>query len=332
MKFSDKLRMARKAKKLTQAALAEQAGLSLRTIIAYEKGETYPQKRSTYQVLAQLLDVSLDYLRNEESEPDLQQPLPKEVWEAKVQQLAHDLGLVPRLTYEEYCEGFRKHAAGHGVILDDNYFQQAQQPTYPMEVTRPAQVADFPALLRIYKQWTAIQKSDDDQPLESIAEKLVHWLDARQCFMMEQDGQPVTWFILECPKAIDYVQNNTTTKPTATMVGPYTVISQQIAISRMFSYCQTCCPNLQIWVEADNAAALAQNREDKVGDRAGAHDAQQVVGGQGGLVGKRAAKTQQQSCHRQDGDGEHKGPAHPLQHAEEFFPHGVLPPNHILGL
>ena len=257
MKFSDKLRMARKAKKLTQAALAEQAGLSLRTIIAYEKGETYPQKRSTYQVLAGLLDVPLDYLRNEESEPDLQQPLPKEVWEAKVQQLAHDLGLVPRLTYEEYCEGFRKHAAGHGVILDDNYFQQAQQPTYPMEVTRPAQVADFPALLRIYKQWTAIQKSDDDQPLESIAEKLVHWLNARQCFMMEQDGQPVTWFVLEFPKTIDYVQNNTTTKPTATMVGPYTVISQQIAISRMFSYCQTCCPNLQIWVEADNAAALA---------------------------------------------------------------------------
>ena len=103
MKFSDKLRMARKAKKLTQAALAEQAGLSLRTIIAYEKGETYPQKRSTYQVLAQLLDVSLDYLRNEESEPDLQQPLPKEVWEAKVQQLVRGLGVVPRLTCEEYC-------------------------------------------------------------------------------------------------------------------------------------------------------------------------------------------------------------------------------------
>ena len=113
MKFGDKLRMARKVKKLTQAVLAEQAGLSLRTIIAYEKGETYPQKRSTYQVLAGLLDVPLDYLRNEESEPDLQQPLPKEVWEAKVQQLAHDLGLVPRLTYEEYCEGFRKHAEAY---------------------------------------------------------------------------------------------------------------------------------------------------------------------------------------------------------------------------
>ena len=257
MKFGDKLRMARKAKKLTQAALAEQAGLSLRTIIAYEKGETYPQKRSTYHVLAQLLDVPLDYLRNEESEPDLQQPLPKEAWEAQVQQLAHDWGLTPRLTYEEYCEGFRKHAAGHGVILDDDYFQQAQQPAYPMEVTRPAQAADFPALLRIYKQWAAIQKSEDEPQLGSLTENLVRWLDARQCFVIEQDGQPVTWFVLEFPQASDYNQHNSATKPTATMAGPYTVISQRIAISRMYSFCQRCCPRLQIWVEADDTAALA---------------------------------------------------------------------------
>lgn len=257
MKFGDKLRMARKAKKLTQAALAEQAGLSLRTIIAYEKGETYPQKRSTYQVLAQLLDVPLDYLRNEESEPNLQQPLPKAAWEAKVQQLAHDLGLVPRLSYEEYCEGFRKNAARHGVVLDDEYFQQAQQPTYPMEVTRPARAADFPALLRIHKQWAAIRKSDDDQPLEAIAEKLVRWLDARQCFVMEQDGQPVTWFVLEFPKASDYGQSDNATKPAATMAGPYTVLSQRVAVSRMYSFCQACCPRLQIWVEAGDTAALA---------------------------------------------------------------------------
>ena len=242
MKFGDKLRMARKAKKLTQAALAEQAGLSLRTIIAYEKGETYPQKRSTYQVLAGLLDVPLDYLRNEESEPDLQQPLPKEAWEAKVQQLAHDLGLVPRLTYEEYCEGFRESAAGHGVILDDEYFQQAQQPEYPMEVTRPAQVADFPALLRIYKQWVAIQKSEGELQLETITENLVRWLDARQCFVMEQDAQLVTWFALEFPKADDYGPNSSEAKTAATMIGPYTVISQRIAISRMYSLCQRCCP------------------------------------------------------------------------------------------
>lgn len=257
MKFGDKLRMARKAKKLTQAALAKQAGLSLRTIIAYEKGETYPQKRSTYQVLAQLLDVPLDYLRNEESDPNLQQPLPKDAWETKVRQLAHDLGLVPRLTYEEYCKGFRKNAAAHGVILDDEYFRQVQQSTYPVEVTRPAQVADFPTLLRIYKQWAAIQRSEDEPQLGAITEKLVRWLDARQCFVVEQDGQPVTWFVLEFPQADDYGPNSSEAKPVATMVGPYTVTSQRIAISRMYSFCQGCCPRLQIWVEADDATALA---------------------------------------------------------------------------
>ena len=45
MTFGEKLRRARREKGLTQAELANQAGLGLRTIIAYEKGETYPQKR-----------------------------------------------------------------------------------------------------------------------------------------------------------------------------------------------------------------------------------------------------------------------------------------------
>ena len=39
MTFGEKLRRARKEKGLTQAELASQAGLGLRTIIAYEKGE-----------------------------------------------------------------------------------------------------------------------------------------------------------------------------------------------------------------------------------------------------------------------------------------------------
>ena len=144
-------------------------------------------------------------------------------------------------------------------------------------VTRPAQVADFPVLLRIYKQWAAIQKSEGEPQLDALAENLVRWLDARQCFVMEQDGQPVTWFVLEFPQADDYNQHNSTTKPTATMVGPYTVIRQRNAISRMYSFCQRCCPNLQIWVEADDATALAcwkghlmakkKTAEDKAGRR-----------------------------------------------------------------
>ena len=40
-------------------------------------------------------------------------------------------------------------------------------------------------------------------------------------------------------------------------MGPYSVISQHIAVSRMYSFCQACFPNLQIWVEADDPTALA---------------------------------------------------------------------------
>ena len=67
MTFGEKLRRARREKGLTQAELANQAGLGLRTIIAYEKGETYPQKRSTYQTLADILGVQADDLHNEET-------------------------------------------------------------------------------------------------------------------------------------------------------------------------------------------------------------------------------------------------------------------------
>lgn len=74
-------------------------------------------------------------------------------------------------------------------------------------------------------------------------------------------------------------------------------------------------------VVKDYAAALTEHRENKIRDGAGPHQAQQVVGGQGSLIGKGTAQTQQQSCHRQDGDGEHKGSAHPLQHAKKLFLH-----------
>ena len=52
MTFGEKVRRLRKEKGWTQAELAKLSGLSLRTIISYEKGESYPKKRSTYDVLA----------------------------------------------------------------------------------------------------------------------------------------------------------------------------------------------------------------------------------------------------------------------------------------
>ena len=78
--FGEKLRRARKEKGLTQAELANQAGLGLRTIIAYEKGETYPQKRSTYQTLANILGMQADELHNEETTASAP-PLSRSHWE-----------------------------------------------------------------------------------------------------------------------------------------------------------------------------------------------------------------------------------------------------------
>ena len=68
MKFGEKLRERRREKGLTQAQLAELAGISKRTVIYYEQGQTYPQNRLVYRKLADALGVDADYLRNENDE------------------------------------------------------------------------------------------------------------------------------------------------------------------------------------------------------------------------------------------------------------------------
>ena len=65
MKFCEKLRSLRNENNMTQSQLADIAGVSLRTVISYEKGESYPKKRSTYDALAKALGTQPDYLRNE---------------------------------------------------------------------------------------------------------------------------------------------------------------------------------------------------------------------------------------------------------------------------
>lgn len=68
MKFGEKLRDLRQENGLTQAELAEKAGISLRTISYYESGTTYPKNRNVYQTLADILNVDANYLRNEGNE------------------------------------------------------------------------------------------------------------------------------------------------------------------------------------------------------------------------------------------------------------------------
>ena len=57
MTLAEKLKNARAAKHLSQRALAEATGLSLRTIQNYELGARLPKQRETYALLAKALDV-----------------------------------------------------------------------------------------------------------------------------------------------------------------------------------------------------------------------------------------------------------------------------------
>ena len=65
MKFGEKLRTQRKKCGLTQSELAAQTGVALKTIINYENGNTYPQNREIYTILANILGVEAASLHNE---------------------------------------------------------------------------------------------------------------------------------------------------------------------------------------------------------------------------------------------------------------------------
>lgn len=68
MKFAEKLKAARLDKGYTQKQLAEISHVALRTIVSYEKGDSYPRKRETYAELAKALDIEKNYLLTEDEE------------------------------------------------------------------------------------------------------------------------------------------------------------------------------------------------------------------------------------------------------------------------
>ena len=68
MTFGEKLRESRVKKGMTQGELAKAANLGLNTISNYESGKTYPKKREIYDILAKILDIDVNYLRNENEE------------------------------------------------------------------------------------------------------------------------------------------------------------------------------------------------------------------------------------------------------------------------
>ena len=86
MTFGEKGRRLRKEKGWTQAELAKLSGLSLRTIISYEKGESYPKKRSTYDVLAEIFEIPSVELRSEIDELDFRNlpEIPESMMEVRI--------------------------------------------------------------------------------------------------------------------------------------------------------------------------------------------------------------------------------------------------------
>ena len=267
MTFGEKLRRARKEKGLTQAELANQAGLGLRTIIAYEKGETYPQKRSTYQTLADILGVQAVDLHNEETTTNTP-PLSRTQWEnskRRYEELLPDGPAWPGdSSYEEYCEKMAQ--SSHADTARNSYKSTGSE--LPQITIRPALAKDFPTLLQICKdrcQFDATRAGVDkshvptfESRLETLTQSLVNWISAGQCFLMEANGRPGAWFVLQLPAPDDYPSANkrkggakataSTPLPRATMLGPYTSPRFAGASKYMLTFCKACCPRLAIEV------------------------------------------------------------------------------------
>lgn len=271
MTFGEKLRRARREKGLTQAELANQAGLGLRTIIAYEKGETYPQKRSTYQTLAEILGVQADDLHNEETTASAP-PLSRTQWEnskRRYEELLPDGPAWPGdPTYEAYCE---KMAQSSYMDPARNYYKSTGSEL-PQITIRPALAKDFPTLLQIRKdryQFDATRAGVDksrlpafESQLEALTQSLVGWIAAGQCFLMETNGRPVAWFVLQLPAPDAYTDANkrkggakatvSTPLPCAILRGPYTSPRFAGASKYMLTFCKACCPRLAIEVALDD--------------------------------------------------------------------------------
>ena len=271
MTFGEKLRRARREKGLTQAELANQAGLGLRTIIAYENGETYPQKLSTYQTLADILGVQADDLHNEETATPAP-PLSRTQWENskhRYEELLPDGPAWPGdSTYEAYCE---KMAQSSNMDPARNYYKSTGSEL-PQITIRPALAKDFPTLLQIRKdryQFDATRAGVDksrlpafESQLEALTQSLVGWIAAGQCFLMEANGRPGAWFVLQLPAPDAYTAANkrkggakataSTPLPRATMLGPYTSPRFAGASKYMLAFCQACCPRLAIEVPLDD--------------------------------------------------------------------------------
>ena len=68
MAFADRLKDFREKEKLSQEDFAKMIGISTRTLVHYEDGETYPRDVEVYKKIAEVMNCDYNYLLEESDE------------------------------------------------------------------------------------------------------------------------------------------------------------------------------------------------------------------------------------------------------------------------
>lgn len=120
MNFSARLKELRKGKRISQTALGEVAGITLKQIQRYERGENEPTA-SVLIALAEYFDVTIDYLVGKSDFPDYsasEEVAPFPLMAARLKQLREGKGL-DIFTVAEAVEETPRNYAGYeeGEVL-----------------------------------------------------------------------------------------------------------------------------------------------------------------------------------------------------------------------
>ena len=221
--------------------------------------------------MADVLGVPADNLRNEETST-YAAPLSRTQWE-NIRQRYEDLlpdgpDWPAAPTYEAFCEQM--------IQFSEADKKQSSNAEWAQITIRPALVKDFPSLLDIckarYKFDSALPNANKrplptfESQLDVLTRSLVGWISAGQCFLMEANGCPGAWFVLQLPEADDYPVHGrrrssirataATPLPRAAILGPYTNRRFLGASGHMLAFCQACCPRLEVEVPLDDQLAL----------------------------------------------------------------------------
>lgn len=135
MNFGEKLRELRTQHKWTQSELSKKIGVSLRTVVSYESGKSYPKQREIYKKIATLFGVDVNYLLTEGVE------------EARFSALSR----------EEFVEAASEKYGSRGKLQAEDLVQQASGMFAGGELSEEDKDAVMQALQQAY--WDAKQKN-----------------------------------------------------------------------------------------------------------------------------------------------------------------------------